>query len=67
MTCSHAHSHLRTGANTISIAVVDCYMTQVKLSVYVKRELDRIKDAEDHTTYDSVVRALISSYEVDDE
>lgn len=40
-------------------------MTQVKLSAYVKGELDRIKEAEDHTTYDSVVRSLISNYEVD--
>lgn len=42
-------------------------MTQVKLSKYVKDELDRIKELEDHTTYDSVVRSLINAYDIDDE
>jgi len=67
VTYSHDHSHTPTGANTISIAVVYSRMTQVKLSEYVKDELDRIKEVEDHTTYDSVVRSLINAYDIDDE
>ena len=67
MTYSHDHSIQSYRANTISIAVVYSPMTQVKLSGYVKDELDRIKELEDHTTYDSVVRSLINAYDIDDE
>jgi len=42
-------------------------MPQVKLSHYVKDRLEDIKDSEDHTSYDSVVRSLLQHYEQDNE
>lgn len=35
----------------------------VSVSSYVKDKLDKIKKKEDHRTYDSVIRMLISIYE----
>lgn len=37
---------------------------RIAVSEYVKAELDRVKDEEQHTTYDSVIRALLGTYEV---
>lgn len=36
----------------------------IKVSDYVKRKLDQIKREEQHSTYDSVLRALIFIYEL---
>lgn len=38
-------------------------MPTVELSEHVKSELDRIKEDEQHTSYDSVVRTLLGNYE----
>ena len=37
-------------------------MAQVPVSEYVKSELDDIKEREDHTSYDSVIRTLLGEY-----
>ena len=39
-------------------------MPLIKVSDYVKRKLDQIKREEQHSTYDSVLRALIFIYEL---
>lgn len=39
-------------------------MPTINVTEYTKDELDRIKDAEQHTSYDSVVRALVGNYQV---
>lgn len=41
-------------------------MPNIRITDYTKDELDRIKKAEEHTNYDSVLRALIGSYEVNE-
>lgn len=38
-------------------------MPTVDISEFVKAELDRIKDAEEHRSYDSVIRTLLREYE----
>lgn len=40
-----------------------CYVPTIDVSGYVKDELDRIKDSEEHRSYDSVVRRLLSEYD----
>lgn len=37
--------------------------TTIGVSDHVKTELDRIKEAEEHTSYDSVVRTLLKEYD----
>jgi len=39
-------------------------MPQVELSGWVKDQLDKIKDKEQHKSYDSVVRMLLREREV---
>lgn len=39
-------------------------MPTIEVSEYVKAELDRIRDAEEHKSYDSVIRALVGTYEL---
>lgn len=39
-------------------------MPTIDVSGYVKGELDRIKEDEEHRSYDSVVRALIREYDI---
>lgn len=41
--------------------------TTIKVSDRVKADLDEIKDVEEHTSYDSVIRTLVAAYECDDE
>lgn len=38
-------------------------MPTIQVSEYVKEELDDIKEMEEHTSYDSVVRSLLGNYE----
>jgi len=38
--------------------------TEVPCSEYVKNELNRIKEAESHQTYDSVLRTVVAEYDV---
>lgn len=38
-------------------------MPTVAVSETVKEELETIKDDEEHTSYDSVIRVLLSEYE----
>lgn len=38
-------------------------MAQIQVSDYVKSELDRVKAAEEHTSYDSVIRVLVGNYD----
>lgn len=37
---------------------------RIAVSEYVKTELDRVKEEEEHTTYDSVIRSLLGTHEV---
>lgn len=37
--------------------------TTIQVTDFTKAELDRIKDAEEHTSYDSVVRSLVGNYQ----
>lgn len=39
-------------------------MPNIRVTDYTHEELKRIKEAEDHTNFDSVLRALVGSYEV---
>lgn len=39
-------------------------MPNISVTDYTKEELDRIKEAEEHTNYDSVLRSLVGNYEV---
>jgi len=38
-------------------------MPVINVSEYVKRKLDRIKEEEQHTSYDSVIRTLLFVWE----
>lgn len=38
-------------------------MPQIEISEYMKDELDRIMEEEEHKTYDSVVRVLVGNYD----
>lgn len=38
-------------------------MPTIDVSEYVKAELDRIKDVEEHRSYDSAIRSLVGNYE----
>lgn len=38
-------------------------MPTVMVSEHVKGELDRLKDEEGHTSYDSTIRTLLLNYE----
>lgn len=38
-------------------------MPHITVSEHVKSELDGIKESEEHTSYDSVVRVLLGNYE----
>lgn len=40
--------------------------TTVQVSDYVKDQLDEIQDAEEHTSMDSTIRALLQDYETDE-
>jgi len=42
-------------------------MATIDVSSHVKSRLDELKEAEQHRSYDSVVRGLLDSYEVDNE
>lgn len=37
-------------------------MPTVEVSEHVKTELDRIRDKEEHKSYDSVIRVLVGNY-----
>lgn len=37
-------------------------MPVIDVSEYVKNELDDVKEAEEHKSYDSVLRALLGEY-----
>lgn len=37
-------------------------MPKVEVSEYVKGELERIKDEEEHKSFDSVIRMLVGNY-----
>lgn len=38
--------------------------SKIEIQDYTRSELDRIMKAEEHTNYDSVIRALVGNYEV---
>lgn len=38
-------------------------MPTISVSGFVKRRLDEIKEEEDHTSYDSVLRVLVMEHE----
>lgn len=38
-------------------------MPNIKVTDWTKTQLDEIRDEEDHTTYDSVVKSLINCHE----
>lgn len=38
-------------------------MPVIDVSEYVKNELDDVKDAEEHKSYDSAIRALLAEYD----
>lgn len=38
-------------------------MAEIEVSDYMKDELDRIMKAEEHQSYDSVIRVLVGNYD----
>jgi len=40
-------------------------METIGVSGYVKRQLDELKEAEEHRSYDSAIRTLLSDYDGD--
>lgn len=63
--CRHSPVSLQYSDRLIRLALYCSDMATVPVSDYVKEELGELKDKEEHTSYDSLMRSMIRDYEVE--